>query len=364
MRLRFAAAPVLILVPALLALACAAPDAAAPLPSTATSRAHVARSAEAGESSCSFERSRRTMRLVADCTTDRTIYVDDGFTLDGAGHTIHVVDPAGDHFRGAVVQNAGASASVRDLRIVARQLADVCDGGDDGLTGIRLADASGVVAGNVITGLAQLRPDGQVSACQEGWAIEVRTREWSGAPVRVSISGNRIAGYQKEGILAFGAVAASIVNNDVRGGGAQREQAQYGIEVTTSVPGVVRKNRVSGNVYVGAFPAWAGGINSDHSRRLTVSGNVVTESSAGIQLFDAADADVIGNEVTGSSPATCPAWSSTAPCSFGVQISGSGHVHANELRSLGVGVDVLPGSGRVKISGNRLDGVDIPTLRR
>lgn len=361
MRLPFTAA----LAPALLALACSAPDAAAPLPSTvAASRAFVADAVDAGGAPCTFERSRRTMRLVADCTTDRTIYVDDGLTLDGDGHTIHVVDPAGAHFLGAVVENAGASASVRDLRITADRLANVCDGGDDALAGIRLTDASGVVAGNVITGLAQFRPDGQVSGCQEGRAILVRTREWSSAPVEVSIISNRIAGYQKAGILAFGAVAATIVNNDVRGGGAQREQAQYGIEVTTSLPGAVRKNSVTGNVYVGPFPAWAGGINSDRSRRLMVSGNIVTASSAGIQLFEAADADVIGNTVTGSSPATCPAWSSSAPCSFGIQISGSGHVHANEFRSLGAGVDVLPGSGRVKISGNRFDDVDIAVRRQ
>ncbi len=363
MRHRLAPAPAL--AAALLAVACSASDSSAPTsPAVESTRAPVAAAGAAGGAACAFERSRRTMRLIADCTTDRTIRVDDGFTLDGGGHTITVVDPAGDHFRGAVVENAGRSASVRDLRIAARDLADVCDDGDDRLAGIRLTDATGVVADNVIGGLVQLRPDGQVSGCQEGWSIQVRTSAWEGAPVKASITGNRIDGYQKEGILAFGAVAATIANNDVRGGGAQREQAQYGIEVTTSVPGTVRRNRVAGNVYLGSFPVYAGGINSDRSRRLTVVGNTVTASGAGIQLFDATDADVTGNIVSGPSSAPCPAWSASAPCSFGVQISGSGHVRGNELRSLDVGVDVLPGSPRVRISGNRNQDVATPVRRQ
>ncbi|HEX6059642.1 MAG TPA: right-handed parallel beta-helix repeat-containing protein [Gemmatimonadaceae bacterium] len=348
---------------AALAAACSAPDAVAPLPTSASSRGP--RAAEAGAGApCTFERRGRTLRLTADCTTDRTIRVGDGLTLDGAGHTITVVDPAGDHFRGAVVENAGATASVRGLRIAAHALADVCDAGDDALAGIRLTDASGVVADNVVTGLAQLRPDGQVSGCQEGWSIVARTRAWEGAPVRVAITGNRIDRYGKEGILAFGAVAATIANNDVRGGGAQWSQAQYGIEVTTSVPGVVRQNRVTGNMYLGAYPAWAGGINSDASRRLRVSGNVVTGSSAGIQLFAAQDADVVGNTVVGASPASCPAWASAGACTFGVQISGAGRVHGNDLRSLDVGVDVLAGSERVKVSGNRMRDVGTPVRRQ
>jgi hypothetical protein len=36
------------------------------------------------------------MRLDANCTTDETLFIPDGFTLDGRGHTITAVDrPAG-----------------------------------------------------------------------------------------------------------------------------------------------------------------------------------------------------------------------------------------------------------------------------
>ena len=357
MRLRLASA---VLAPALLAAACSAPDAAAPLAPSGS----AARALAGAGSACAFERSRGTMRLLGDCTTDRTIWIPDGVTLDGAGHTITAVDPAGDHFRGAVVENAGAAASVRSLTVTADGLANVCDAEDDRLAGIRLTDASGVVADNVVTGVVQMRADGQVSECQEGWSIWVRTRAWTGRAVDVSVVGNRVDRYQKEGIFAGGAVAATIERNEVRGSGPQRIQAQYGIEVTTSVPGTVRNNQVSDNVYVGPYPAWAGGINSDRSRRLTVVGNVVTRSSAGIQLFEADQADVIGNTVVGPAAPECPEWAPSGSCTFGVQIAGSGHIRGNEFRSLDVGIDVLPGSGRVKITGNRFEDVDTPVRRQ
>ena len=300
------------------------------------------------------------MRLAADCTTDRTIRIPDGFTLDGGRHTITVVDPAGDHFRGAVVENAGRRASVRDLRIAAAALADVCDDGDDRLAGIRFTDASGEIVDNAVVGLAQMRADGQVSGCQEGWSIWARTSEPDGRAVAVTIRGNRVEGYQKEGINASGAVAATIAHNDVRGGGEQWEQAQYGIEVTTSLPGTVARNRVTANTYLGPYPAFAGGINSDGSRRLTVKGNIVTGSSAGIQLFAATDADVQGNRIVGARPAPCPSWAEEGACTFGIQISGTGHIRGNRLSALDVGIDVLPGSGRVRISGNEYRDVTTP----
>src|SRR6266540_3206520 len=76
---------------------------------------------------CTFTTSAATMTLDADCTTDQTILVQDGFTLDGAGHTITAVDPAGGHFVGAVVKNGGTTAHVTNLGVTASGLANVCD---------------------------------------------------------------------------------------------------------------------------------------------------------------------------------------------------------------------------------------------
>src|SRR2546423_11891566 len=76
---------------------------------------------------CTFTIVGKPMTLDADCTTDATIKIPDGFTLDGAGHTITAVDPPGSHFIGAIVQNEGKVANVKNLTITTSGLADVCD---------------------------------------------------------------------------------------------------------------------------------------------------------------------------------------------------------------------------------------------
>ena len=54
----------------------------------------VSSAAEAA-TSCVFDVAAGTMRLEADCTTDASIVIPDGLTLDGNYHTITAVDPPG-----------------------------------------------------------------------------------------------------------------------------------------------------------------------------------------------------------------------------------------------------------------------------
>ena len=341
-------------------VSCTTRDVTAPqAPAAGAPLAAISAASAAAPAACAFERSRKTMRLLADCTTTETVWIPDGVTLDGAKHTITAVDPAGGHFLGAIVENAGATANVRDLRLTAA-IANVCDAyGDARLAGIRFTDASGTISGNVVSGVTQRLADGTTSGCQEGWSIWARSRSWSGATYAVDITDNTVTDYMKEGIWASGAVVARVAGNVVRGSGPQPVQAQYGIEVTTNVPGRVERNRVSDNVYTGDYPAFAGGINSDSSTSLVVVNNEVTRSSAGIQLYASRGAQVTGNDVTGDRAISCPAF--TAPgeaCRFGVQISGAdGKITGNKLTTLDVGIDLLPPSSRMSISGNRFRDV-------
>ena len=50
-----------------------------------------------GHGTCAFTTNAKTktVSLVADCTTDTTIGVEEGWTLDGKGFTITAVDPSG-----------------------------------------------------------------------------------------------------------------------------------------------------------------------------------------------------------------------------------------------------------------------------
>src|SRR3954447_17926006 len=85
---------------------------------------------------CAFTTKGTTMTLNANCTTDATILVPNGVTLDGKNRTITAVDPVAGHFVGAVVKNAGAVANVKNLVIDGNFTVDACDGGNDRLRGI------------------------------------------------------------------------------------------------------------------------------------------------------------------------------------------------------------------------------------
>src|SRR5947207_11183570 len=99
---------------------------------------------------CSFTTTGITMALNGNCQTDQTISVPNGYTLDGAGHTITAVDPSVDHFLGAVVTNAGTSANVMNLTVKTSGLTDTCDAGVDRLRGIMLDTASGTLTNNTV----------------------------------------------------------------------------------------------------------------------------------------------------------------------------------------------------------------------
>jgi len=64
--------------------------------------------AQAG-TTCTFTTVGTTMNLDADCTTDATIVVPDGVTLDGRGYAITALDPAAGHFLGGVVESGAQS---------------------------------------------------------------------------------------------------------------------------------------------------------------------------------------------------------------------------------------------------------------
>jgi hypothetical protein len=199
---------------------------------------------------CAFTTAGTTMTLVADCTTSETILIPDGFTLDGADHTITAVDPeAPGHFLGAVVRNGGASAIVTNLTVTASGLTDACDEGDDRLRGILLDGASGSITNNTVTGVRQ-----GPSGCQEGNSIEVRNAPFdaAGTDLGVTISGNVVSSYQKTGILANGSVAATITGNTITGAGPVGYIAQNGVQVGFGATAVVKDNTVSGNSYTGA----------------------------------------------------------------------------------------------------------------
>ncbi len=228
---------------------------------------------------CTFTTIGTTMTLDADCTTDTTIYIPNGYTLNGNGKTITAIDPAGGHFRGAVVKNQGAVANVTNLTVTASGLANVCDSGDDRLRGILFEGASGSITNNKVLDINQGN-----SGCQEGNGIEVRNAPFDGTHPNtqsVVITGNIVSDFQKNGITANGDVYAIIRGNKVTGAGPVTYIAQNGIQMGYGATGQVRDNEVSLSWYQGAN--WtASGILIFEASGIMVQDNKVENTQSGL----------------------------------------------------------------------------------
>jgi parallel beta-helix repeat protein len=247
---------------------------------------------------CTFTTSGSTMKLNANCTTDQTILIPNGFTLDGKGHSITAVDPPGDHFKGAVVKNAGAVAKVKNLTVTTSGLATVCDADTDRLRGILFEGASGSIKDTIVRDIKQ-GPDG----CQEGNAIEVRNAPFDGThphTQKVQIEDNVVSNYQKTGILANGDVSVEIDDNRVTGLGPVNFIAQNGIQFSRGALGEVEDNHVSGNIYTPQTDASSGILLFQPGNAASVKNNTVDTNDVGIWLISTSNARVKNNKVTGS----------------------------------------------------------------
>lgn len=243
---------------------------------------------------CEFTTKKTVMTLKNDCTTDHTILIPNGFTLDGKRHTITAVDPLGGHFVGAIVKNQGAIAHVTNLGIATSGLANVCDAGDDRLRGILFEGASGSIMRNTILGLNQA-----ASGCQEGNAIEVRNAPFDGThpgTMDVEIGHNKVFNYQKTGILANGDVSVDIHHNDV-GASATPQLAANSVQLGFGATGIIQNNKILGNQWCGPSDTVATAIlifDADNSiiRKNQIGGN------SDIGIYGSADnLTISGNNV-------------------------------------------------------------------
>ncbi len=222
---------------------------------------------------CTFTIKGNKMKLDADCTTDATIFVPDGMTLDGKGHTITAVDPVGG-FKGAVVANGGTTAHVKNLTVTASGLANSCKGGADRLRGIMFDGASGSIIGNTIAGVNK-----GASGCQEGNGIEVRNAPFDGThpgTITVEVSHNRVTDYQKTGIVANGDVNVDVSHNRLGASATQANLAANTIQLGFGALGTVELNNLEGNQWFGTSYYAATGILIYLADEVEVSKNHMT----------------------------------------------------------------------------------------
>ena len=247
---------------------------------------------------CTFSTSGSTMTLQGDCTTDASIMVPDGMTLNGNGYTLTAVDPSGNHFRGGVVRNGGASANVVNLTVTTLNLSNVCDAGDDRLRGILFDGASGKILDNTIVNLNQ-----GASGCQEGNAIEVRNFGANPNRLQVEISGNTLSNYQKSGIVVNGDADGDIHHNTVGASATQANLAANSVQVGFGAKGNVTNNHVAGNSWCCVDAAATAILLFQAAPGTLVRHNNLMDGNADVGIYIEADGvSVDNNRVFESGP--------------------------------------------------------------
>lgn len=303
----------------------------------------------AGATDCAFATSGQTQTLLGDCTTDETIVVPDGVTLDGGGYTITAVDPPGSSFTGAVIRNGGAVAHVTNVVVTSSGLRPAChpSSPDQRLRGIMFDGAEGSITYSTVTGVNQ-----GASGCQEGNAIEVRSAPFDGShpdTKTVEVAHNTVDAYQKTGIVANGDVAASIHHNAVGASATQANLAANGIQLGFGAFGTIVHNHVAGNQWCGGsnFAATAILVYAAGAGSVISNNNVGGNADIGLYLF--ADGLVVDNNRVFDDPeiADCSPWG----YDIGVGNWGAGNaVTNNKVRGYSTAYDGVEGGNNKTIS--------------
>ena len=301
------------------------------------------------DSGCSFTVVGTTMQLAGDCTTDSTIWIPDGFTLDGADYTITAVDPAGGHFIGAVIANAGGTAHVKNVTVTASGLKNACDAGANRLRGIMFEAASGSIAHNRVVGLNQ-----GASGCQEGNAIEVRNAPYDGThpnTVVVEIAHNEIVDFQKTGIVANGDVDVSVHHNIVGASATQENLAANSLQLGFGATGSARYNQLAGNQWMGTTPWAATAVLVYQTGVVEVSNNNI-RGNADIGLYIYADNGTYHNNRIYDQGADHP----NSDYDYGLGNWGANNqVSNNKVRGFEILYDGVVGGGNKAVPGGPVD---------
>jgi probable HAF family extracellular repeat protein len=245
--------------------------------------------------------------LHADCTTDRPIFVPEGWVFDGDGHTIYARDPEGGRLTEGIIRVSGNGSTVRNVTVDGSGLTEPClvDYGATSLAGVLVQGSGGEVTGVTVRNLVRALPagsagdEGVMESCGEGITVEGSTAEafvventiqnggLAGILINgstASISNNTIDRVAETGILAMnGANVRVSPGNNVTNG-------QVGIHFEDSGTG----GRIAGNTIESMSLA---GIAVILDARATVAGNTVEDALYGSFTASRGAVDIRGNTI-------------------------------------------------------------------
>jgi hypothetical protein len=224
-----------------------------------------------------------THSLTADCLLDSTWVVEDGWTIDGNGHTITADATGAFTGSGVVIESTAGTAggtpttmNVKHLTIQAQHFHNA----SGRAVGILFDGAQGLVSDVRISGVSL----GTVT--DDGYGVEVDNSVGAGlgtglTPPQVKIdNGTTISGYQRAGIYAHGDLKLNVLQAVVQAPEAISGEAVAGVLMKDGVHGSVKESHISLSDTEPASPtAFGAGVQivkdaSTSPRRVEVKRNV------------------------------------------------------------------------------------------
>ncbi len=242
---------------------------------------------EEGLGSCpvSIDRPAKTLTLTANCTTNTTLTMHDGWSLDGAGFTITAIDPPSGSFTGPVLTNeivsGGATMNVTDVTIHG-VLAPGCSGS---LFGIRFNGAAGSFTHSTVSDIRY----GAGSGCQSGNSVDITNL---GGPTRLNVNVDDVSvtGFQKTGIRANGNVSLRLTGSTVASSDLDFITASNSLQISRGARAYVTGNTIGGNDWDGNDQWSATGVLLYGAEDVTFIRNVVTGTDTDFGLYVSQDA--------------------------------------------------------------------------
>ena len=233
----------------------------------------------------SIDRPAKTFTMTGDCTTSATLTLRDGWTLDGAGHTITVVDPSSGSFTGAVLTNeivsGGAAMYITDVNIHG----NLASGCSSSLFGVRFDGARGSFTSSTVSAIRY----GSGSGCQSGNSVDITNL---GGPTRlpVTVDGVSVTQFQKTGVRANGNVALRLTDSSVASSDLDLVTASNSLQISRGARAYVAGNTIGGNDWDGNDQWSATGVLLYGAEDVTFIRNVVNGDDTDIGLYVSQDA--------------------------------------------------------------------------
>ena len=281
-------------------------------------------------------------------------------TTSGSSSLVHITVPAGGFAANATDPDRSGQPVAAQLFIAPGVTAKVVGLGFDA-SGSTFTDCSTNLVGIFVEGAtATLQNNavlndtlgGGLTGCQNGEGI---LAESGGGTAKTTISGNHIAGFDKNGITIKDAgTTATVTGNTIQGGGAATVAAQNGIEVSTGAAATLSKNLIADFVYGGAANAAASSVLIYDAPGATIRNNVINEGQYGIIVYGDGTSSADNPTITNNMVAHMTLTDSVEICGASGATVTNNTISGSQLSAIHIDSS-CSNSGATNVSGNRIN---------